>query len=110
MNVRLPFTPTHSNLETLWTMTGTYDETWFDIVSVSVEVEGGAALQPLLNAMQAAREDDLPTVVANLKIALSQLQKVSKQLGKKACHCFNRATCFRACQLPPSCFFFLTTS
>ncbi|KAK3813038.1 MAG: Indoleamine 2,3-dioxygenase [Benniella sp.] len=70
------------NLETLWTMTGTYDETWFDIVSVSVEMEGGAALQPLLNAMQAARDDDLPTVVANLKIALSQLQKVSKQLAR----------------------------
>lgn len=66
-------------------MTGTYDETWFNIVSVSVEVEGGAALQPLLDAMQAVRQDDLTTVIANLKKALSQLEKVGKQLGKEAC-------------------------
>jgi hypothetical protein len=64
-------------------MTGTYDETWFDIVALSVEIEGGAALQPLLDAMQAVREDNLGVVTTNLKTALPQLQKVGKQLGKK---------------------------
>ncbi|KAF9434312.1 hypothetical protein BGZ76_008217 [Entomortierella beljakovae] len=70
------------NLDTISTMTGTFDETWFDIISVSVEIEGGAALQPLLDAMQAVREDDLTTVIAKLKIAFSRLQKVSKQLAR----------------------------
>ncbi|KAF9916351.1 hypothetical protein BX616_003983 [Lobosporangium transversale] len=70
------------NLDTIVTMTGTADETWFDIVSVSVEVEGGAALQPLLDAMQAVREDDLPTVTAHLKVALLQLSKVGKILAR----------------------------
>ncbi|KAF9403718.1 hypothetical protein BGX21_000050 [Mortierella sp. AD011] len=63
-------------------MTGTFDETWFDIVSVSVEIEGGAALQPLLEAMHAAREDDLTTVIDKLKIALLQIEKVGKQLAR----------------------------
>ncbi|KAF9346529.1 hypothetical protein BGX26_001955, partial [Mortierella sp. AD094] len=63
-------------------MTGTFDETWFDIVSVSVEVEGGAALQPLLEAMHAVRENDLATVVDKLKIALLQIEKVGKQLAR----------------------------
>ncbi|KAF9936771.1 hypothetical protein BGZ65_002055 [Modicella reniformis] len=63
-------------------MTGTFDETWFDIVSISVEVEGGAALQPSLNAMQAVRDDDLKVVSENLKTALSQLEKVGKLLPR----------------------------
>ncbi|KAI1318337.1 hypothetical protein EDD11_006850 [Mortierella claussenii] len=73
---------TLENLETLSTMTGTSDETWFDIVSVTVEVEGGAALQPLLEAMQAVREDNMATVTAKLTIALTQLEKVGKQLAR----------------------------
>ncbi len=62
-------------------MTGTSDEDWFDIISVAVEVAGGASLQPLLDAMQAVREDDLATVTQNLNIALSHLEKVGKLLG-----------------------------
>ncbi|KAI8363502.1 Indoleamine 2,3-dioxygenase [Mortierella sp. GBAus27b] len=73
---------TLENLSTQWTMTGTYDETWFDIVALSVEIEGGAALQPLLDAMQAVREDNLGVVTTNLKTALPQLQKVGKQLAR----------------------------
>ncbi|KAF9967236.1 hypothetical protein BGZ70_010270 [Mortierella alpina] len=68
------------NLSTLTTMTGTSDEDWFDIVSVAVEVAGGSALQPLLDAMQAVRDDDLTTVTQNLNRALSHLQKVGKLL------------------------------
>jgi len=61
-------------------MTGTYDETWFDIVSVAVELEGGAALQPLLDAMNAVREDDMDTVIANLHLALPRLEQIRKIL------------------------------
>ncbi|KAF9112101.1 hypothetical protein BGX27_003983 [Mortierella sp. AM989] len=73
---------TLDNFDTISTMTGTADETWFDIVSISVEVEGGAALQPLVDAMHAIREDDLATVIAKLKIALPQIEKVGKQLAR----------------------------
>lgn len=63
-------------------MTGTPDETWFDIVAVQVEIEGGSALKPLLEAMQAVREDDITTVIEKLNLALPQLQKAAKALGK----------------------------
>lgn len=63
-------------------MTGTRDEVWFDTVSVLVEVEGGASLKPLLEAMQAVRDDDVETVVQKLNLALPQLQKVGKALCK----------------------------
>ncbi|CAO3575149.1 unnamed protein product [Mortierella alpina] len=70
------------NLTTLTTMTGTLDEDWFDIISVAVEIAGGSALQPLLDAMQAVRDDDLTTVTQNLNIALSHLQEVGKLLAR----------------------------
>ncbi|KAG0038873.1 hypothetical protein BGZ83_002974 [Gryganskiella cystojenkinii] len=73
---------TLDNLSTLHVMTGTHDETWFDIVPVAVEIEGGAALQPLLESIQAVRDDDLPTVVQKLNLALPQLQKVGKTLAR----------------------------
>ncbi|KAF8931334.1 hypothetical protein BGZ58_007680 [Dissophora ornata] len=73
---------TIENLETLSTMTGTYDETWFDIVSVAVEIEGGAALQPLLDAMNAVREDDMETVIAKLHVALPRLEQIGKILPR----------------------------
>jgi len=63
-------------------MTGTRDEIWFDTVSVLVEVEGGAALKPLIEAMQAVREDDVETVVQKLGLALPQLRKAGKALCK----------------------------
>ena len=63
-------------------MTGTYDEVWFDIVAVAVEIEGGAALRPLLEAVQAVRDDNLSAVVQQLDIALAQLKKVGKTLGE----------------------------
>ncbi|KAF9574376.1 hypothetical protein EC968_006711 [Mortierella alpina] len=75
------------NLTTLTTMTGTSDEDWFDIISVAVEVRGGCALQPLLDAMQAVREDDLATVTQNLNIALSHLEKVGKLLARMFENC-----------------------
>ncbi|KAF9202580.1 hypothetical protein BGZ49_007272 [Haplosporangium sp. Z 27] len=73
---------TIDNLDTISTMTGTFDETWFDIVSVSVEIEGGAALQPLLDAMHAVRNDDLTTVIVKLNTALTHIEKVGKQLAR----------------------------
>lgn len=70
------------NLAAIHCMTGTSDEDWFVIVSIAVEVEGGAALQPLLDAMNAVRRNDPEAVLAKLKVALSQLEKVGKLLGE----------------------------
>ncbi|KAG0363701.1 hypothetical protein BG005_008069 [Podila minutissima] len=70
------------NLAAIHCMTGTSDEDWFVIVSIAVEVEGGAALQPLLDAMNAVRRNDPEAVLAKLKVALSQLEKVGKLLGR----------------------------
>ncbi|KAG0022805.1 hypothetical protein BGZ82_010901 [Podila clonocystis] len=70
------------NLAALHCMTGTSDEDWFVIVSIAVEVEGGAALQPLIDAMHAVRKNDPEAVLAKLKKALPQLENVSKLLAR----------------------------
>ncbi|KAF9185172.1 hypothetical protein BGZ51_006595 [Haplosporangium sp. Z 767] len=70
------------NLSTLSTMTGTSDEDWFDIIPVAVEAEGGSVLQPLLEAMQAVRADDLQAVTEKLKVALPRLERVGKLLAR----------------------------
>ncbi|KAG0360432.1 Indoleamine 2,3-dioxygenase [Gamsiella multidivaricata] len=70
------------NLDALSTMTGTSDETWFLIVSIAIEAEGGAALQFLLNAMHAARKDDVVATTVNLKAALTRLEPVGKLLAR----------------------------
>ncbi|KAG0029181.1 hypothetical protein BGZ81_004043 [Podila clonocystis] len=70
------------NLAALHCMTGTSDEDWFVIVSIAVEVEGGAALQPLLDAMHAVRRNDPEAVLAKLKNVLPQLENVSKLLAR----------------------------
>ncbi|KAG0088978.1 hypothetical protein BGZ93_005566 [Podila epicladia] len=70
------------NLAAIHCMTGTSDEDWFVIVSIAVEIEGGAALQPLLDAMHAVRRNDPEVVLVKLKEALPQLEKVGKLLGR----------------------------
>ncbi|KAG0233963.1 hypothetical protein BGW42_007038 [Actinomortierella wolfii] len=70
------------NLTTLFTMTGTPDETWFFMVATAVEMAGGAALQPLLDAVQAARDNDPATVHRQMAVALTHLQKVASLLGR----------------------------
>ncbi|KAF9584393.1 hypothetical protein BGW38_006628 [Lunasporangiospora selenospora] len=70
------------NLTVLANMTGSLDEDWFVIISVIVEIEGGAAIQPLLEAMQAARADDLDKLILNLRVAQLQLEKVGKLLAR----------------------------
>jgi indoleamine 2,3-dioxygenase len=61
-------------------MTGTKDENWFDILSVAVELAAGAALQPLIDAIHAVRQDNIRVVIEKLHIAHGQLEKLSKIL------------------------------
>ena len=55
------------NLTTLTTFTGSIDEQWFYLVSIAMEARGGPAISLMLDAMQAARDDDLTSVVSSLR-------------------------------------------
>ncbi|KAG0272744.1 hypothetical protein BGZ95_011473, partial [Linnemannia exigua] len=68
------------NLETLSTMTGTKDEDWFDIVSTAIEIAAGPALQALIDAIHAVRQDNIHVVTEKLHLAHAQLNKISKLL------------------------------
>ncbi|KAG0048096.1 hypothetical protein BGZ83_006915 [Gryganskiella cystojenkinii] len=73
---------TLDNLTVLHTMTGTYDEVWLDIVAIAIEFEAGATFKPLLEAIQAVREDDLLTVIQKLHVALPKLQNAVNALDR----------------------------
>ncbi|KAF9977612.1 hypothetical protein BGZ73_005466 [Actinomortierella ambigua] len=75
------------NLKSLFTMTGTSDEDWFYIVATAVEITGGAAIQPLLNAVQAARDHDAAIVQRHMATALTHLQQVAGLLSRMFEHC-----------------------
>jgi indoleamine 2,3-dioxygenase len=70
------------NLETLFTMTGTKDEDWFDIVSTAVEITAGPAFKALIESIHSVREDNIRAVIENLHLAHTQLDKIRKLLRK----------------------------
>lgn len=72
----------NSNLETLFTMTGTKDEDWFDIVSTAIEIAAGPAYQALIDSIHSVRRDNIRAVIENLHLAHTQLDKISKLLRK----------------------------
>lgn len=55
------------NLSTLATFTGSLDEQWFYLVSVAMEAKGGPAIPLMLDAIEAARNDDTKTVTRRLQ-------------------------------------------
>lgn len=55
------------NLATLATFTGSLDESWFYLVSVAIEARAAPILPLMLAAIQAARSDDVSTVIACLR-------------------------------------------
>ncbi|KAF9163327.1 hypothetical protein DFQ26_002720 [Actinomortierella ambigua] len=75
------------NLKTLFTMTGTPDEDWFYIVATAVEMAGGAAMKPLLAAVEAARAHDATTVQRHMAEALTHLQRVAGLLSRMFENC-----------------------
>ncbi|OLL24918.1 Indoleamine 2,3-dioxygenase [Neolecta irregularis DAH-3] len=54
------------NLATLHTFTGSLDESWFYLVTTSIEAQGGPILPLILSAMSAAQNDDPVAFVQNL--------------------------------------------
>lgn len=55
------------NLSTLTTFTGSLDESWFYLVSVAIEARAGPVIPIMLDAIQAARENDSRHVTACLQ-------------------------------------------
>jgi len=51
------------NLSTLNTFTGSLDEQWFYLVSVTMEARGGPSIPMMMRAIKAAQEDDVSTVI-----------------------------------------------
>ncbi|KIW08826.1 uncharacterized protein PV09_00756 [Verruconis gallopava] len=59
-------------------LTGTEDEAWFYLISVMVEGQGARAIPLMLNAMQAASQQDYQFVIESLL----ELRDVIKNLGR----------------------------
>jgi indoleamine 2,3-dioxygenase len=62
------------HLSVLHTFTGTEDESWFYLISVSMEARGADIIPTMLNAMDAVRGDE-PQIVANSLIYFADALK-----------------------------------
>ncbi|KAG0054337.1 hypothetical protein BGZ83_011443 [Gryganskiella cystojenkinii] len=56
-----------SNLDTLATLSGSSDESWFYLVTTAIEATGAPVLIKILQAIQFAREDDLTELTRELE-------------------------------------------
>ncbi|GJJ76687.1 indoleamine 2,3-dioxygenase [Entomortierella parvispora] len=65
-----------SNLDTLGTLSGSSDESWFYLVTTAIEATGAPVLIKILQAIQFAREDD----VVELKLELEGIRGIIEEL------------------------------
>ncbi|CUS14078.1 unnamed protein product [Tuber aestivum] len=70
------------NLESLLTFTGTEDEAWFYLISVAIEARGAPTIPLMLEAMRAARDDDIRTVKDCLRIFSSRIEDLTLLLKR----------------------------
>ena len=70
------------NLESLLTFTGTEDEAWFYLVSVAIEARGAPTIPLMLEALRAARDDDIQTVKDCLNIFSSRIEDLTLLLKR----------------------------
>jgi len=68
------------NLSALHTFTGSLDEQWFYLVSVAMEAKGGPCIPLMLDAIRAAREDDVDTVTKSLQSFAQTLDELGTLL------------------------------
>ncbi|KAK5086924.1 tryptophan 2,3- dioxygenase [Lithohypha guttulata] len=78
---------TLENLSTLATYTGSLDEQWFYLVSVAIEAKGGSAIPVMLEAIQAARDDDKETVTECLRVVAEVIDEVASILTRMYENC-----------------------
>ncbi|BFZ61625.1 Indoleamine 2,3-dioxygenase [Saitoella coloradoensis] len=70
------------NLATFHTFSGAMDESWFYLITTAIEARGGPCMPLLLDAMQAAREDDKERFVDNLRTLAVQLDGLNDALAR----------------------------
>ena len=68
------------NLATLYTFTGSLDESWFYLISAAIEAKGGPAICLGLNAIQAAREGHTEAVILCLQGLAASIEQVGALL------------------------------
>ena len=68
------------NLSTLNTFTGSLDEQWFYLVSVTMEAKGGPTIPMMMKAMQAARNNDVEVVLACLQSLADTIDELGSLL------------------------------
>lgn len=71
-----------SNLTTLYTFSGTKDESWFYLISTFIEIEGAPCLQIILNAIKAAYSKDKNKYIINMKELSFRIKKITAILYK----------------------------
>nr|OQO19496.1 hypothetical protein B0A51_11542 [Rachicladosporium sp. CCFEE 5018] len=78
---------TLANLDMLHTFTGSLDEKWFYLVSVAFEARGAAAIPLMLDAISAARTNNVSTVTAALRSFAEILDDLGMLLSRMAENC-----------------------
>lgn len=71
-----------NNLSTLVTFTGSLDESWFYLISVAIEARGGPTIPLMLNAIAAARINDIGTVTECLQTFAERLDELGTLLQR----------------------------
>ncbi|KAL6715515.1 Indoleamine 2,3-dioxygenase [Lecanora helva] len=75
------------NLSTLATFTGSLDESWFYLVSVAIEARGGPIITWMLDAIAAARANNIREVTARLQACAERLDEVGTLLQRMYENC-----------------------
>jgi indoleamine 2,3-dioxygenase len=75
------------NLFTLHTMTGSLDESWFFLVSVAIEAAGAPIIPLMLDAVSAARYNDIETVAEALRQFAQRLDELGVLLVRMYENC-----------------------
>lgn len=78
---------TLDNLATLNTFTGAVDESWFYLVSVAIEARGAPTIQLMLDAIEAAAQNDSDHVIASLQTFAERLDELGGLLVRMYENC-----------------------
>lgn len=75
------------NLQSLHTFTGTKDEEWFYLISVSVEARGSPLILDMLRCLQAVDDNNSATIVSCLRSITAGIKELTQLLGRMHEHC-----------------------
>ncbi|KAF8929433.1 Indoleamine 2,3-dioxygenase, partial [Dissophora ornata] len=71
-----------SNLDTLATLSGSSDESWFYLVTTAIEATGAPVLSKLLNAIQLVRDENITGLVQELEAIRGIIEELVAVLRK----------------------------